>query len=102
MDLDEAVSGRRCLFKSRLWGAQIRSSGCCFVFVDKPAEEIATARAYRQCRLRNRCRAVGRHKPEGAVRAMLVVMPDIDTQHALEIAAANEQDPVEAIGSDRS
>jgi hypothetical protein len=44
----------------------------------------------------------GRHKPEGAERAMLVVMPDIDIQHALEIAAANDQDPVEAIGADRS
>src|SRR6266545_5342438 len=33
---------------------------------------------------------------------MLVVMPDIDTQHALEIAAANDQDPVEALAADRS
>jgi hypothetical protein len=33
---------------------------------------------------------------------MLVVMPDVDTKHALEIAAANDQDPVEAVRADCS
>jgi nucleotide-binding universal stress UspA family protein len=37
--------------------------------VDQAAEEVAVAHARRQRRRRDRCRAVRRHKPEGAVRA---------------------------------
>jgi hypothetical protein len=36
------------------------------------------------------------------VRAMPVVMPHVDTQHALQMVSANDQDPVEAVRAHRS
>ena len=36
------------------------------------------------------------------MRPVLVVMAAVDAQHALEMTAAEDQDPVEAVGADRA
>jgi hypothetical protein len=43
---------------------------------------------------------VRRLQPEGPVRAMTVVVVDMDPQHLLEVAAADRQEPVQALGAD--
>ncbi len=50
-------------------------------------------------RPRSRSRAVWWHKVEGATRPVLVVMPMVDAQHALEMTAAKDKHPVEAISA---
>ena len=54
----------------------------------------------RQRRLLNGCRPVGRDESEGAVGPVLVVMPHVETQHALEMTAANDKDSIEVFRSD--
>jgi hypothetical protein len=41
-------------------------------------------------------------EPERPVRAVLVVVPDVDLQDLLEVAATDDQQPVQALGADRS
>lgn len=36
---------------------------------------------------------------ERAVRPVFVVMPAVDAEHVLEVAAAEDEDPVEAVGA---
>ena len=38
---------------------------------------------------------------ERPVRAVFVVVPDVDPQDPLEVATANDQQPVQALGADR-
>ena len=47
------------------------------------------------------CR-VGREKCESAVRALSVVVGAVDAQDGLEVAAADDQQPIEALGADGS
>ena len=44
----------------------------------------------------------GRLKRESAVRAFAVVVLDVDAQDVFEVAAADDQEPVETFGSDGS
>jgi hypothetical protein len=72
------------------------------VFVDQAAEQVAAADAIKidqfgrgsfapRQRLTER-----RPLPEGAVRAMFVVVPRVARENALQVAAADDQEPVEA------
>jgi hypothetical protein len=70
--------------------------------VDQSAEKIAAARAWRQRRRRSRCRSLGRDESEGATWPVFVVVPHVDAHHALEMAAADDQDAVEAIDAQRT
>jgi len=81
-------SGRAFRLLLRIRGPVRREDrgGAC-VAAASPAESVSSGRAA---------------QAEGAVKTMLVVMPHVDTQHALEMAAANDQDPVEATRPDRS
>jgi hypothetical protein len=57
------------------------------VFVDQATESITTLdRA--SGRLTGRVGRFGREQRESAVRALVVVMREIDAQHSLEVAAA--------------
>jgi hypothetical protein len=49
-----------------------------------------------------RCRiaAVGREEVERAVPPVLVVVAAVDAEHVFEVASAEDQDPVETVGSD--
>jgi hypothetical protein len=72
-----------------------------FVFVDEPAEQIATAKAgrrYQRCRVA----AARREQSESAAWPVLVVVAAVDAEHVLEVAAAEEEDPVEAVGANRA
>jgi hypothetical protein len=78
------------------------------VFVDQAAEQVAAADAIKidqfgrgsfapRRRLTER-----RPLPEGAVRAMFVVVPRVARENALQVAAADDQEPVEAFPTDAS
>ena len=43
-----------------------------------------------------------RDEPETAMRTMAVVMIDVDAEDALELAAAGDQDPVQALAPHRA
>jgi hypothetical protein len=69
--------------------------------VDESAEAVASLDlAYGWCR--RRVRRLWWLEPECAVRPVDVVMLDEDAQHALEVAAVEDQQPVEALGADGS
>jgi hypothetical protein len=63
------------------------------VLVHEPAEEIASVDPGRlvQAGERRSDSWIRRLEHERAVRPMLVVVPDIDPQHLLEVAAAEDQ-----------
>ena len=67
-------------------------------FMDKSAEEIATLQAIGSVQ-RSRVSAIGRNEVE---RAVLVVMATVDAEHVLEMTSAEDEDPVEAVGAERS
>ena len=71
------------------------------VFVDQPAEQVTAADAIEVDRLLVAPRRLAQRWPlvERAVRAVLVVMGDIRGEDVLEVAAANDQDPVEALSA---
>src|SRR5215210_6917778 len=71
------------------------------VFMDKSAEEIATLQAIGSVQ-RSRVSAIGRNEVERAVRSVLVVMATVDAEHVLEMTSAEDEDPVEAVGAERS
>ena len=50
-------------------------------------------------RLRDPC-GFGRLKRESAVRALLVVLLDVGAQDVIEVAAADDQEPVETLVAD--
>ena len=85
-----------------LSGTQIHPSCCSGVFVDQSAESVASLELvwrvgsgetearpwYRWC------------QPESAMWPMGVVVVDVDAQDALELPAAGDQEPVEAVAAD--
>src|SRR6266516_2445587 len=74
---------------------------CCgsVVFVDQATESITTLdRA--TGRLSGRVGPFGREQRESAVRALVVVMREIDAQHSLEVAAAEDQQPVKTLAAE--
>ena len=77
-----------------------------FVFVEQAAEPVATAQAIKRNRL------IGQHRfadrrwlrerralAERAVRPVRVVVPRVDLDDALELAAAEDQQPVETLAA---
>src|SRR5215216_6724558 len=49
-----------------------------------------------------RVAAIGREEVERAVRPVLVVVTAVDAEDVLEVAAAEDEDAVEAVGAERS
>src|SRR6266536_205729 len=78
------------------------AGSCCgaVVFVDQSAESVAAFDFSAARWLVGVCR-VGREQRESAVRALGVVMRRVAAEHVLEVAAAEDQQPVEAFGADR-
>jgi hypothetical protein len=77
-----------------------------FVFADQPAEQVMATDAIGFDHV-GRCLLVTRRQlaerwplPERAVRSVLVVMPDVGRDDVLEVAAAKNQEPVEAFAAD--
>jgi HEAT repeat protein len=69
--------------------------------MDESAGEIPTQYAIARVQ-RRRLAAVGREEVERAVRPVLVVMAAVDAKDVCEVAAAEDEDPVEAIGAERA
>ena len=67
------------------------------VFVDESAESVAALDLVTGsgCRCRFGCK-----ERESAVRTLAVVMRCVEAQHAFEVAAAEDQQPVETLGAD--
>jgi hypothetical protein len=83
------------------WGAQTRSSRCSFVFVEQAAEEVAPSDLER---INGRCRrkigfavAIRRAQVERSVGTLLVEMANVAAEDVLELAATEDQKPVEAL-----
>jgi hypothetical protein len=74
---------------------------CCgaVIFVNQSAESVA-ALDLPAAWLRVRACRVGREQCESAVGALAVVVRDVGAQHLLEVAAAENQEPVETLGAD--
>ena len=77
------------------------------VFVDQPAEQVTAADPAEvdhvaSCLLVDRQLAERRLLPERAVRPMLVVMPRVGREDVVEVAAADDQEPLEAFAADAS
>jgi hypothetical protein len=76
------------------------------VLVDQPAEQITPAETIkiddlRHCALVAERRLTARRPlPEGAVRPVLVVVQHLCLHHVLEVAAAEDQQPIEALAAD--
>jgi hypothetical protein len=91
--------------RETLWGAQTRSgSRGRTVFVNEPTEAITSVDAERigrssQAETGSR---LWRDEPKTAMRTMAVVMIDVDAEDALELAAAGDQDPVQAFAPHRA
>src|SRR5438874_470979 len=82
-------------------GVRTRSS-CCgeFIFVDESAEDVVTAEVLQ--RHRGRCvrgRIIGRAETEAAMGSALVVVPDKDRQHSLEMATVDDEQTVETLAA---
>ena len=82
------------------WGAQTRSSRRGFVFVEQTAEEVAPPDLERidgRCGRGIRLAAmIRRSQVECSVRTLLVEVADVDAEDVLELAAPEDQKPVEA------
>jgi hypothetical protein len=79
------------------------SRRCGFIFVDESAEQVASSHRSGPCDLiasrRRRRKRVGRFEAECAVRPALVVVADVNVGDVVELAAAEDQDPVEALAA---
>jgi hypothetical protein len=75
---------------------------CCgaVVFVDLSAESVAALDLFAGRLWVGVCR-VGREQGESAVGALAVVVGGVDAEHCFEVAAADDQQPVEAFGRGR-
>jgi hypothetical protein len=69
------------------------------VFVDQSAEPVAALDFSTAWWLVRVCRA-GREQRESAVGALAVVVGRVGVEHCLEVAAADDQQPVETLGAD--
>jgi hypothetical protein len=77
------------------------SCGVSVVLVDEAAEAVmAVDLADGWCR--RWLRGLRGPEVERAMRSLRVVVLDVDAQHALEVAAVEDQQPVEAFGADGS
>jgi hypothetical protein len=77
-------------------------SGCVVVFVDQAVEKVTASRLrirWRSQRRRTAACLFGWPKCERAVRPMPIVMTGVDAQHMLELAAAEDEQPVEALAA---
>ena len=83
------------------WGAQTRSSCRGLVFVEQTAEEVAppdVSRVEDRCRRRiGSAAAIRRSQVERSVWTLLVEVADVGAEDVLELAAAEDQEPVEAL-----
>jgi hypothetical protein len=71
--------------------------------VDQPAEQVAAAQAIEVDQVGEWLLVTERRPlPECRVRPMLVEMPDVCDEHVLEVAAAENQQPVEALAANAS
>ena len=84
-----------------LWGAQSRSCSLP-VLVEQTAEEVASAHGASVILARNgqRGERVWGTMHECSVGTVAVVMLDVGAQDLLEVATADDQQPVEALGAD--
>jgi hypothetical protein len=75
-----------------------RLSCCAFVFVDEAAEDVTAAELSCDQRLRFAIAlwALGRRQVEAAVGTMVVVVPDVAVEDTKEVAAAGEQEMIQA------
>jgi hypothetical protein len=69
------------------------------VFVDEPAEQVATLDCVGECLL-GCVVAVGWVEREGSVRARGVVVDRESAEYMLEVAATDDQHPIETLGAD--
>jgi hypothetical protein len=85
------------------WGAETRSGGA-LVLVDEAAEEVEPVQAgYRRRWVASGYHGgarLGRLEVERAVRPPAVVAAHLHAEHTLELAAADNQEPVEALTAD--
>jgi hypothetical protein len=102
----EARSHARIIAGPSPWGVQTRSSCRGLVFVEESAEEVAPPDLQR---MNSRCgrrigsaAAVRRSQVERSVWTLLVEVADVDAEDVLELAAAEDQEPVEALPPDAS
>src|SRR5215211_3498340 len=87
----------------RPWGAQTRSSRRRFVFVNESAEEGASPdlqRISRRCGRRiGSAAAIRGSQIKRSVRTLLVEVPEVDAEHVFELAAPEDQEPIEALSA---
>jgi hypothetical protein len=85
-----------------LWGAQSRSCSLP-VLVKQTTEEVASAHGASVILAKNGQpgERAWRTKHECPVGTVAVVMPDVDPKDLLQVATANDQEPVQALGADR-
>jgi len=71
------------------------------VLVDQPAEQVTAAQAIEVDHV-GEWLPVAERRPlaERPVRAMLVEMPDVSDEHVVEVAAADNQQSIEALAAD--
>ena len=82
-----------------------RVSGCVFVFLDQAAEEVGAVElriGWRAKRDRVSVCLLGWTKCKRAVRPMAVVVVGVGAEDVFELAAAEDEQPVEALASDAS
>jgi hypothetical protein len=84
----------------KLGHARERWSCGCFVFVDEAAEDFASVDVDRGCAGELGRGLVWRLKRERAVRPVPVVMGGVEAEHLLEVAAVDDQNPVEALAAE--
>ena len=81
----------------------LRSSRCRFVLVDEAAEHVSSPNTVERddgvCFRRQRFDR--RSLVQGAVRAMLVVMTDVDPEDAFEVPSVHDKNPVETFATYR-
>ncbi len=69
--------------------------------MDESAEQVATAKAGGRWQ-RRWFAAARREQLESSVWPVLVVVTPVNAEHVLEMAAAEDEDPVEAVGANRA
>src|SRR4051812_37225056 len=83
------------------WGAQTRSSCRGLVFVEQSAEEVAPSdvmRAEGRCGRRiGSAAAIRWSQVERSVGTLMVEVADVDAEDVFELAATEDQEPVEAL-----
>jgi hypothetical protein len=98
------IGTRRRLATTGLWGCVYSVGlGCAGVFADQTAESVSPLDGVAVCwchELEGRWLGSGWSEFEAAVRSVGVVVVGIDAEDVLEVSAAPDQDPVQALASD--